>query len=74
MLGVSPRAGVALVSAARAIALARGRQAATAQDAYDVAYEVLVHRIESMPDSLSRGIGSSDILLELLTRVAAATV
>ena len=71
MGGVSPRASVALVSAARASALVRGRQAATIQDVYDVAYEVLVHRVEPTPLSVARGIGAGDVLVELLTRVPA---
>lgn len=73
MGGVSPRASIALVGAARSIALVRGRQAVAAQDVYDVAYEVLVHRIEPTPSSVAHGIGSADILVELLTRVPAAT-
>lgn len=73
MSGVSPRASIALVSAARAAAFVGGRQVATMQDVYDVAYEVLIHRVEPTPVSVARGIEAGDLLVELLTRVPATS-
>ena len=43
--GASPRASIGLVHAARAIALIRGRSHALPQDVYDVAYDVMNHRL-----------------------------
>ena len=48
-LGGSPRAGVALVRAAKAMALVRGRAFATADDVRTVAPSVLVHRLLAEP-------------------------
>lgn len=73
MSGASPRASIALLTAARATALLRGRPAVTAQEVYDVAYEVLVHRIEPTATAAARGIGTGDILVELLSRTPART-
>ena len=48
-LGASPRAGVALVRAAKSLALLRGRSFATADDVRAVAPAVLVHRLLAEP-------------------------
>jgi MoxR-like ATPase len=48
-LGASPRAGVALVRAAKALALLRGRAFATADDVRAVGPAVLVHRLLPEP-------------------------
>jgi MoxR-like ATPase len=48
-LGGSPRSGVALVRAAKALALLRGRSFATADDVRAVAPAVLVHRLLPEP-------------------------
>jgi MoxR-like ATPase len=48
-LGASPRAGVALIRAAKALALLRGRDFATADDVRAVAPSVLVHRLLPEP-------------------------
>jgi MoxR-like ATPase len=49
VLGGSPRAGVALVRAAKSLALLRGRSFATADDVRSVAPAVLVHRLLPEP-------------------------
>ena len=48
-LGASPRAGVALVRASKAMAFVRGRSFATADDVRAVAPSVLVHRLLAEP-------------------------
>ena len=52
-LGVSPRATLFLVRGARAIALLRGRTYAIPQDVFDVAPEVLRHRLLLTYDALA---------------------
>jgi MoxR-like ATPase len=48
-LGASPRAGVALIRASKALALLRGRDFTTADDVRAVAPSVLVHRLLPEP-------------------------
>src|SRR6476646_10026149 len=43
--GASPRASIGLVAAGRALALLRGRSTLLPQDVYDIAYDVLNHRL-----------------------------
>jgi MoxR-like ATPase len=50
-LGASPRAGIALVRAAKALALLRGRDYAVPQDVKDLAVRVLGHRVILAPDA-----------------------
>jgi MoxR-like ATPase len=50
-LGASPRAGIALVRAAKALALLRGREYVVPQDIKDLASRVLSHRIILSPDA-----------------------
>jgi MoxR-like ATPase len=60
-LGASPRAGIALVRAAKALALLRGRE--------DLAVRVLAHRIMLSPDAKVHGIGAEAIVSKLLDTV-----
>jgi MoxR-like ATPase len=69
--GASPRASIALVRAGRALALIRGRSAVTAQDVYDVAYDVLNHRVILSFEAVADGLGVDDVLVELLSRYPA---
>src|SRR5262245_6838778 len=55
-LGASPRASLNLVRGARALAVIRGRTYATPQDVFDVAPEVLRHRLLLTYDALARDI------------------
>ncbi len=50
-LGASPRAGIALVRAAKALAVLRGRDYVVPQDVKDLAARVLGHRIILSPDA-----------------------
>jgi MoxR-like ATPase len=69
--GASPRASIGLVKAARAIALLHGRDRAEAQDVYDIAYDVLNHRLVLSFDAIAAGITVDDVLVDLLSNVPA---
>lgn len=69
--GASPRASIGLVSAGRALALLRGRDHVLPQDVYDIAYDVLNHRLVLSFDAVADGVGVDDVLLEVLTTVVA---
>lgn len=72
--GASPRASIGLVQAGQALALLRGRDSVLPQDVYDVAYDVLNHRLVLSFDAVARGITVDDVLVELLTTVVAPRV
>ncbi len=68
--GAGPRAGISLISAAKAHAVLRGRFHATTGDVAAVAYPVLRHRVLTTFNAEASGVKSDDIvrmLLETLT-------
>ncbi|HEY8092762.1 MAG TPA: AAA family ATPase [Acidimicrobiales bacterium] len=69
--GASPRASIGLVAAARALALIRGRAHTLPQDVYDVAFDVLNHRLVPSFDAVADGITVDDIVVEVLSTVKA---
>jgi MoxR-like ATPase len=69
--GASPRASIGLVHAGRALALVRGRGYALPQDIYDVAFDVLNHRLVPSFDAVADGVTVEDIVVEVLTTVKA---
>ena len=69
--GASPRASIGLVHAGRAIALLRGRDHLLPQDIYDVAYDVLNHRLVLSFDAVADDVTVDDVLVQLLTHVVA---
>jgi MoxR-like ATPase len=69
--GASPRASIGLVQAGRALALLRGRDHVLPQDVYDVAYDVLNHRLVLSFDAVADGVTVDDVLVTLLTTVVA---
>jgi MoxR-like ATPase len=69
--GGSPRASIALVRCARALALLRGNDTATVQDVYDVAYDVLNHRLILSFEAVADGVSIDDVLVEILSRYPA---
>jgi MoxR-like ATPase len=71
-LGSSPRASLNLVKGARSMALIRGRTYATPQDVFDVAPEVLRHRILLTYDALARDI-TPDMLVNRILETVPAT-
>ena len=72
--GASPRASLGLVRAARAIALLRGRTYAVPQDVFDVAPEVLRHRLVLSYEALAQEVDSETILARVLSTVPAPRV
>jgi MoxR-like ATPase len=69
--GASPRASIGLISAGRALALLRGRDHLLPQDVYDIAYDVLNHRLVLSFDAVADGVTVDDVLIEVLTTVVA---
>jgi MoxR-like ATPase len=73
-LGGSPRATLGLVAAGRALAVLRGRRFLLPQDVFDVAPEVLRHRLMLTYDALAEGVTVEHVLTRLLTTVPAPRV
>jgi MoxR-like ATPase len=69
--GASPRATISLLRAARAMALVRGRPTASVQDVYDVAFDVLNHRVLLTYDAIADGLSSTDVCATVLRTVPA---
>ncbi|NNC90620.1 MAG: MoxR family ATPase [Akkermansiaceae bacterium] len=67
--GAGPRAGIALVSAAKAHAVLRGRFHATTGDVSAVAYPVLRHRVLTTFNAEASGVKSDDIVRMLLEKL-----
>jgi MoxR-like ATPase len=70
-LGASPRAGIALVRAAKAQALLRGREFVVPQDLKDLAVRVLGHRIILSPDARVHRLHEDEVIERLLDLVPA---
>ncbi len=68
-LGASPRGTLGLLDAGRALALLRGREFLVPQDIYDVAPEVLRHRVVLSYDALADGVDVDDVLRRVLSTV-----
>jgi MoxR-like ATPase len=68
--GASPRASLGLVSAGRALAMLRGRNYVLPDDVYDIAPEVLRHRLVLSYEALADGIDADAIVQRVLTAVA----
>ncbi len=73
-IGSSPRGTLGLLAAARAMAVLRGRRFIVPQDVFDVAPEVLRHRITLTYDALAEGVTSDAVLREILSRVPAPRI
>jgi MoxR-like ATPase len=65
-LGASPRAGIALIKAARARALIRGRGYVVPDDLYALAPDVMLHRMRLNYEALADGKRGDDVLQEIL--------
>jgi MoxR-like ATPase len=68
-LGASPRAGIALVRAAKALALLRGRDFVVPQDVKDLAGRVLSHRLILSPEARVHGLPEGKVIAGLLDTV-----
>jgi MoxR-like ATPase len=73
-LGASPRATLGLLASGRALALLRGRRFLVPHDVYDVAPEVLRHRLLLSYDALASGVSVDDIIGRVLSAVPAPHV
>src|SRR4029453_2138743 len=60
--GASPRATLGLVAAGRALALLRGRDYVLPADVYDVALDVMAHRLVLTFDALADGAAHTPVL------------
>jgi MoxR-like ATPase len=67
-LGASPRAGIALLRVAKALALAEGRDYVLPDDVKAVAVPVLAHRLILGPEARAGGLSAPDIVAEAVER------
>jgi MoxR-like ATPase len=67
-LGASPRAGIALLRIAKALALAEGRDFVSPDDIKAVAAPVLSHRLILAPEARSAGLGAAELVADALVR------
>jgi MoxR-like ATPase len=72
--GASPRASLGLVAGGRAIALMRGRTYVLPQDVFDVAPDVLRHRLVLSYEALARDLTPDHLLARILGTVPAPRV
>ena len=68
-LGASPRAGIALLRAAKALALLRGRDFVVPKDIKDLATRVLAHRLMLSPDAKVHGLTPEAVVAKVLDAV-----
>ncbi|MDP9006587.1 MAG: MoxR family ATPase [Actinomycetota bacterium] len=72
--GASPRGSLGLVAAGRALALLRGRDYLVPQDVFDVAFDVLRHRLVLSYEALAEGVEADAVLARVLSVVTAPLV
>jgi MoxR-like ATPase len=68
-VGASPRAGIALVQAARARALILGRDYAVPEDLFALAEDVLLHRVRLRYEALAEGFTAAKVLNRLMVEL-----
>ncbi|HTN18774.1 MAG TPA: hypothetical protein VL092_13900, partial [Chitinophagaceae bacterium] len=68
-IGASPRASIALLNVAKAIALIRGRNFVIPEDVAYAVLPVLRHRISLTPEREMEGSSADEVLRELLKRI-----
>jgi MoxR-like ATPase len=68
-LGASPRASLALINSAKAIAAMQGRDFVTPEDIIKVASPVLSHRIMLTPDKEMEGISTNDVIAQIIQKI-----
>jgi MoxR-like ATPase len=66
-VGASPRAGIALVQAARARALILGRDYVVPEDLFALADDVLLHRLRLRYEALAEGMTTAQVLNRLMS-------
>jgi MoxR-like ATPase len=67
--GVSPRASIYMVSAARALALIRGRDYALPEDVQSLAPDVLRHRLVLSYEALGDNVTADDLVRVILAKI-----
>ena len=68
-VGASPRAGQALISAAKVMALIKGRLNVAYADIDELAYPVLRHRIKLNFEAIAERVSADDIIKMILTEI-----
>lgn len=68
-LGASPRASLAIMQAAKAVAAINGRDFVTPDDIQYVAYPVLNHRIILTPEREMEGLDVQDVIKDIIAKV-----
>lgn len=68
-LGASPRASLAMVNGAKAIAAMAGRDFVTPDDIIRVAVPVLAHRVMLSPEKEMEGITAGDIINQIIKKI-----
>lgn len=68
-LGGSPRASLAMINAAKALAAIRGRDFVTPEDIIYVAAPVLRHRIMLTPDKEMEGVSPDDVVAQIIQKI-----
>lgn len=64
--GCSPRAGLALINSARARAVMHGREYVTPEDLFDLAEDVILHRIRVSYEASAAGHTAAEVLEDVL--------
>ncbi|WP_449439944.1 AAA family ATPase [Pedobacter steynii] len=68
-LGASPRASLAMINSAKAIAAMQGRDFITPEDIIKVAAPVLAHRIMLTPDKEMEGLTPADVVGQIIQKL-----
>ena len=68
-LGASPRASLAIVHSAKALAAINNRDFVTPEDIITVAVPVLAHRILLSPEKEMEGLTTSDIVNQIIKKI-----
>ncbi len=72
--GASPRASLGLVAGGKALALLRGRSWVVPQDVFEVAPEILRHRLLLTYEALAEGVDVERIVARLLSTIVAPRI
>jgi MoxR-like ATPase len=72
--GASPRASLGLVAAGKALALLRGRSWVVPQDVFEVAPEILRHRLLLTYEALAEGVDVERIVARVLSTIVAPRI
>lgn len=68
-LGASPRASLAIINGAKAIAAMAGRDFVTPDDIVKVAASVLAHRIMLSPEKEMEGLTTADVVAQIIKKI-----